>query len=210
MRRIEENHQQQDAEIVHRFRGGEIQAFDELVRRYTAPVYNAAFRIVGNEEDAKDAAQSTFFRAWEKLPTFDDTRPFFSWLYKIALNEALQLVRKRKRNRESVSAPADVADEAVSPYGSCLGAETDTALHRALPELKPDLRLAIILRHFLDCSYEEMAEILDIPSKTVKSRLYEARRTLQALLAKAGFGAAQPGFPAVENASLLNEANKLS
>ena len=210
MRRIEENHQQQDAEIVRRFRGGEGRAFDELVKRYSSPVYNATFRIVGNEEDAKDATQSTFFRAWEKLPSFDESRPFFSWLYKIALNEALQLVRKRKRSRETASDSADVAAEAISPYGSCFGAETDMALNRALPELKPDLRVTIILRHFLDCSYEEMASILEIPSKTVKSRLYEARRTLQALLAKSGFGAVQPDVYPVERTSRLKEANKPS
>lgn len=158
---------------------GDTTAFDALVEKYRGPLYSAAYRITGSRDDALEATQSAFVKAYENLGRFQPRFKFFSWIYRIGINESLNLTRRRVRTAEI---PLDLPDTAVSPETAASQAETSRALRRALQRLSDDHRVAIVLRHLQGLSYLEIAETLDIPVKTVKSRLFEARRRLRRLL----------------------------
>lgn len=156
---------------------------EALVRQYEGPVFNAALRLTGDPDDAADVVQSTFTKVFDRLNSFDTSRRFFSWIYRIALNEATNALRSRR--------PAETLtdDRASTQPGPAALAETGQrarAVQSALARLGPDYRAAITLRYFVGCSYAEMADVLDIPQKTVKSRLFTARRQLQEILERDG------------------------
>jgi RNA polymerase sigma-70 factor (ECF subfamily) len=171
-----------DETLVERCREGDRSAFAVLVGRYHRPIYNAAYRVLGNAEDASDITQVVFMRVTERLDDFDSRYKFFSWIYRIAVNESLNMLRRGKREEQL----DDDADFAGSPHDdpeSRLGAvQVSAQLRAALLRLPTAARMVISLRHFSDCSYEEIGQILDIDEKTVKSRLYEARQRLRELL----------------------------
>jgi RNA polymerase sigma-70 factor (ECF subfamily) len=163
---------------------GDRHAFDKLVDRYEGPLYSAAYRITGSVDDAMDATQNAFVNAYEKLDTFDPSYRFFSWIYRIAVNQSLNLVGRRKHQTEleddsavATRGPAEVFDTV----------EIRGQLKRALLELEPHYRTAIVLKHLEGFSYREISELLDIPEKTVKSRLFTARQRLRAILTERGF-----------------------
>ncbi len=173
-----------DAMLVDACLRGDRNAFDTLVDRYEGPIFNAAFRITGSVEDAMDATQNAFVAAYEKLHTFDPTYRFFSWIYRIAINQSLNLVSGRKeqtRLDENTYAtdhgPAEVFDTS----------EARGHLKQALLELEPLYRTVIVLKHLEGLSYREIAEILEVPEKTVKSRLFTARQRLRVILTERGF-----------------------
>jgi RNA polymerase sigma-70 factor (ECF subfamily) len=168
-----------DVELVQRCRTGDRAAFDVLVLRYQSPVYNAALRMLGNREDAKDVAQNAFLKAFEHLEDFDPQYRFFSWLYRIALNEALTAMGRRKQHGAITGLEIDGAP---GPEATVAGGQTAVAINGALLQLVSEQRQVVILRHVLDLSYEEMAEVLQVPDKTVKSRLHSARQKLRELL----------------------------
>jgi RNA polymerase sigma-70 factor (ECF subfamily) len=173
-----------DTMLVQSCLRGDQSAFDELVDRYQRALYNAAYRITGSVDDAMDVTQSAFVAAYEKLHTFDPAHRFFSWIYRITCNTALKVVEKR-RPRTAIDADAyrtDVNPEVV--FGTT---EAGDFLERALRELSHDLRIVIVLKHILGYSYAEISEFLDVPEKTVKSRLFTARRRLRAVLLERGF-----------------------
>lgn len=173
-----------DSDLVSRYRAGDRGAFDEIVHRYHRPVFNAAFRILGEVEDARDVCQSVFLRAFEHLGSYRDELPFFSWLYRIAVNEALRCLQ-RNRSRRSLTVPGEELSEPGSedgPHRELLRGEWGEAIDQALRRLTPEHRVVIILRHFMDCSYQDMSAILEIPEKTVKSRLFEARQGLRRVI----------------------------
>ena len=163
---------------------GDRSAFDELVDRYQRTLFNIAFRITGSVDDAMDVTQSAFVAAYEKLHTFDPSRRFFSWIYRITCNRALKLVEKR---RPLAVLDADVHSTEANPETSFGTTEAGDFLERALQELGPDHRIAIVLKHILGYSYREISELLDLPEKTVKSRLFTARRRLRTVLLEIGF-----------------------
>lgn len=163
---------------------GDRSAFDELVDHYQRALFNAAYRITGSADDAMDVTQSAFVAAYEKLHTFDPTRRFFSWIYRITCNRALQLVEKR-RPLAAIDAEAHRTD--TDPEVLYHHTESGELLERALRELEPDHRLAIVLKHILGFSYREIGGLLGIPEKTVKSRLFSARRRLRTTLLETGF-----------------------
>jgi RNA polymerase sigma-70 factor (ECF subfamily) len=167
-----------DAAAVARCLGGETAAFEILVRRYQRGLFNVALRMLGNYEDARDTTQTAFIKAYEHLDSFDAAQRFFSWIYRILKNECLNVLRAR-RPFEPVS--LDLPSTG-SPLGSLESTERQEAVQAALLELTPDYREVIVLRHFTELSYEEIASTLGIPMKTVKSRLYTARQQLGALL----------------------------
>lgn len=158
---------------------GDPTAFPELVDRYQVQIFNAAYRITGNQADAQDVAQTVFLKVYERLEQFDPKYRFFSWIYKIAVNEALNVVAKRRPNGAS---ERDPADSSATPEREAHGREIGLAIHRALLELKPAHRVVIVLRHLRGLSYGEMSEVVEVPVKTVKSRLFEARRELRRIL----------------------------
>jgi RNA polymerase sigma-70 factor, ECF subfamily len=173
-----------DELLVERCREGDREAFAALVRRYQRPIFHAAYRVLGREEDAADVTQAVFLKMVEKLRDFDPRYRFFSWIYRIGINEALNVLRRNGRDQ-----PLDEEDEPEGPASAgpeWLAAEAETSRHiqRALMRMKPMDRAVITLRHFSDCSYEEIAQVLEIDVKTVKSRLFEARARMRGLLAE--------------------------
>jgi RNA polymerase sigma-70 factor (ECF subfamily) len=172
-----------DSMLVQATLDGDRAAFGGLVDRYEKKLYNAAYRITGSREDAMDATQAAFVKAYENLHTFDFAYRFFSWIYRIALNEALSLVRRRQPVTDLDS---HVPDSAAGPEQTASGKETGQLIQEALLRLQPDYRAVVILRHFEGLSYLEIGEVLGIPSKTVKSRLFSARRELRTALLDRG------------------------
>lgn len=175
--------QHDDLVLVRRCLNGDANAFAGLVKQHQRAVFNVAYRIVRDYEDASDVAQSAFVKAYEKLDTFNEQYKFFSWIYRIAVNEALNFVNKRK--------PEDELDErmvsnARGPEQLTEIGERNEQIQAALQDLPPDYRTVIVLRHFRELSYKEMAEVLLIPEKTVKSRLFTARRLLKDILIEHG------------------------
>ena len=171
-----------DEELVERCLGGDAGAFTILVKRYQRPVYNAAYRVLGREEDASDVTQTVFLKVAEHLRDYDSRHRFFSWIYRIAMNEALTLLRRAGRD-EPLDEDADYeGPEASRPDHRAAEAEAARHIQKVLMGMKPADRAVIALRHFSDCSYDEIAHILEIDVKTVKSRLFEARQRMRALL----------------------------
>ncbi len=170
-----------DQVLVERFRNGDREAFTTLMVRYQRPIYNAAFWIVRGADDARDIAQSVFLRVAERLDEFDGSHKFFSWIYRIAVNESLNLLR-RNGHEEPLDDEIDLPGGSDDPESQARDAERSRYIQRALLTMSPMDRTVIVLRHFSECSYQEIARILDVDEKTVKSRLFEARRRLRELL----------------------------
>lgn len=175
-----------DEALIARCRSGagpdRNKGFAALVSRYERPVFNLAFRMLGDREDARDVAQTAFLKALENLHRFDPKYRFFSWLYRIAMNEALDLIGRRGRQTELTDVHA--ADD--DPLGDATAADLGALVRGALGALTPEHRAVLVLRHYQDLSYEEIGAVLDLPDATVKSRLFEARERLRLRLAGAG------------------------
>jgi RNA polymerase sigma-70 factor (ECF subfamily) len=171
-----------DQALVERFRKGDREAFTELVVRYQRPIYNAAFWILRSADDARDIAQAVFLKVAEHLDEYDSQHRFFSWIYRIAVNESLNLLRRSGRE-EALGEEADFPEsESANPEARARAAERTRDIERAILSMSSADRTVIVLRHFSECSYQEIAQILEIDEKTVKSRLFEARNRLRNLL----------------------------
>lgn len=156
---------------------GDPQAFVALVERYEKPVYNVALRMLRNREDAQDVAQTAFLKAYRSLSSYDPQFRFYSWIYRIAINESLNVLRARRRE----AGPVDGQLAATDP-GPDQVLETDNEMRElldAVEGLKPDYRAVIVLKYFAGQSYQDMAVTLEIDEKTVKSRLFTARQLLK-------------------------------
>ena len=158
---------------------GDASAFEPLVNRYQRVLFTVALRLLGNADDARDATQNAFVRAYERLDSFDPSRRFFSWIYRIAVNESLNL-RRSRRDHEPLPVTLEANGRATDGIEA---RELSERVQAALMTLSPEHREVVVMRHFADLSYEEIAETLDIPAKTVKSRLFSARQRLAPLLA---------------------------
>jgi RNA polymerase sigma-70 factor (ECF subfamily) len=171
-----------DLALVERCRNGDWAAFTELVVRYQRPIYNAAFWILRRPEDANDITQVVFLRIAERLDEYDPRFKFFSWIYRIAVNESLNLLRRNGRE-EALDDEIDIpGPESADPERQASAAELARRIRSALIKMKASDRVVLMLRHFSECSYEEIGQILDLDQKTVKSRLFEARHRLRDLL----------------------------
>jgi len=171
-----------DEALVRRCREGDGAAFSQLVARYQGPIYNAAYRVLGNAEDAADIAQSVFLKILERLDDYDSRYKFFSWIYRIALNESINLLRRNGREEPLGDDDEAEGDAHADPEWQALEAELSARVQGALMKLKVDDRMVLVLRHFSECSYVEIGQVLDLDEKTVKSRLFEARQRLRGLL----------------------------
>jgi RNA polymerase sigma-70 factor (ECF subfamily) len=169
--------------LVRACLAGDASAYEVLVHRYSGPLYNAAYRITRSREDAVDAIQSAFVNAWQRLDSFDFSHRFFSWIYRIAVNESLDVLR-RTRREEPIGDDEELlpAGEMADPARQLDGAQLAKRVQAALDRMKGEDRVVLTLRHFSECSYREIADILGIEEKTVKSRLFEARQRLRVLL----------------------------
>ena len=176
-----------DALLIGRTLAGEPAAFGELVVRYQDRLYNALVRVLGSAEDARDVAQDAFVQAFLKLDTFRGTAAFYTWLYRIAFNLAMSHAR-RGRPTQSLDAAREAygvepIDGQPTPEAAFVGEEQVSLVHRALAELSDEYRQIIVLRELESCSYEQIAEILELPIGTVRSRLFRARLSLRERLA---------------------------
>ena len=165
---------------------GDPAAFEPLVARYERALFAVALRLVANYEDARDVTQNVFIRAYEHLGSFDPQRRFFSWIYRIAVNESLNL-RRMRRPQEALGAWIQVQGgqaEAVE------AGETAARVEQALARLSEEYREVVVLRYFGELSYEEISQAIGVPEKTVKSRLFSAKQRLSALLGQDGDGRA--------------------
>lgn len=176
--------------LIERSRNGDVAAFDRLVRRYERNVYNTAYRLSGSYDDASDIAQEAFVRAWNNLKNFRGDSAFSTWIYRIVTNTFLD-DRKRKKARphrslEEIVSPngegpmeLQIEDPAPLPQMQLENDEQREILQRAILTLPEAQRIMITLYHNDNKSYEEIAEIMELPMGTVKSRLNRARLALR-------------------------------
>jgi RNA polymerase sigma-70 factor (ECF subfamily) len=179
-----------DQDLIAGTLRGETGAFGQLVGRYQNRLFNSLTRMTGSVEDAEDIAQEAFVHAFQKLHTFRGGSRFYSWLFRIALNAAVTLHRKRDKATASVEAvreqvgfePADIRPNST-PQAPLEASERQALVQRALRELPEDFRQVLVLREMDEMSYEEISEIVDCPIGTVRSRIHRARQELRDRLA---------------------------
>lgn len=172
-----------ESALIERGGRGDRQALAELLDRYQKPVFNAALRIVGNPDDASDVTQAVFLKAFENLDRYDPAYRFFSWIYRIAVNESINY--RKSRQRIQPLGDREVPDHA-GPQSSAESGDLSRVVQAGLMELGDIYRVVVMLRHYADFSYREIGEILDIPEKTVKSRLFTARQQMRDILSARG------------------------
>ena len=174
-----------ESDVVSKAQRGSVEAFSKLVELYKRQAYFAALGLVRNHHDALDLSQEAFARAFRAMGRFDTRRPFYPWLYRIVRNLCLNHLKRRARQKE-------VSIEVIDPRGSeslpdhhadparvAERNEMRERLWRAMQDLSPDHREILVLRHFQEMSYAEIAEALGCPQGTVMSRLHAARRKLR-------------------------------
>jgi RNA polymerase sigma-70 factor (ECF subfamily) len=169
---------EQDRALVRRYLEGQGDAASGLVDRYQKRLFNVALRMLDNAQDAEDVTQTVFLNAFLKLRTYDPRYRFFSWIYRMTVNESLNVLKRRKRTVALEDGP-DIPAPGAAPDRAT---EVQDRVGKALMRLKPDDRAVVVLRHFVSFSYEEIADVLEIPVKTVKSRLFTARERLRLTL----------------------------
>ena len=180
-----------DAAIVSRARAGDTDAFRELVERHSRSLFRLAFRMTGNQQDAEDVVQESFLRAYRQLASFDDRASFGTWMYRIASNCSLDLVRARKRrNDRTVPADDDRAEDPMAqlpssdptPERIALSGEVRRRVADAMEELSPTERTAFVLRHFEGMRMEEVGRVLECQPGAAKHSVFRAVQKLRRAL----------------------------
>jgi RNA polymerase sigma-70 factor (ECF subfamily) len=171
--------EQDDLDLVRRTLEGDRLSFSKLIGKYNGPVYSVAYRMTRSHDDATDITQEVFLRSFEKLRTFDQSGKFFSWLYRIAINESLDVLEHRKKHEELDNS---VESSEPTPEELADSNHEEERLERALLKLSADYRSVVVLKHLQGLSYGEIGEILSISEKKVKSRLFSARQLLREVL----------------------------
>jgi RNA polymerase sigma-70 factor (ECF subfamily) len=177
-----------DARLVAQARGGDLEAFGQIVRRHEDRLYGTVLRLVGSAEDARDLVQETFVKAYERLGAFRGASSIYTWMFRIAVNASLS--HRRRRKHDGIGPPIGAEDEdgrpaawadpsAPDPAGPMMDAETEAAVQRALDGLDADHRAVVVLRDIQNYGYQEIADILGVPAGTVKSRVHRARMELR-------------------------------
>ena len=171
--------EQDDRQLIAASKGGDQDAFAQLVQRYQRRVFNLVYRMLQQYEEANETTQETFLAAWQGLPAFRGDARFATWLYRIAYNCSLKQLEQRKRDKA-----LQVALEAEQDNAKLTDTEMDVRDRQALvrehlSHLPAKYRIVLILRHLQDMTYEEMAEILTMPIGTIKTHLFRARNLLK-------------------------------
>ncbi len=167
--------QDSDEYIIKQCLGGDANAFRVIIERYQLPLYRTALGITGLQQEAEDITQNTFLKAWEKLDIYNPEYKFFSWIYRICVNESLNSTR----NLNKISSLEEEQTEDTTPHLELVKDEEHTLLKKAVDQLPEHYKTVIILRHFEELNYQEIADILQIKTDTVKSRLFTARNLLK-------------------------------
>lgn len=173
----------QELTLVERCQHGDRKAMELLLTDYEKPVFNAAYRMSGNRDDAADITQNAFMKAFENIGNFNPAHRFFSWIYRITINEAIDQLKRRERMQQL---DVELVDERAAPQNDVSKAQISDEIQTALLGLTDQFRTVIVLHYFCDCDYRQISAVLDIPEKTVKSRLYSARQQLKLRLARHG------------------------
>jgi RNA polymerase sigma-70 factor (ECF subfamily) len=183
-----------ETEVLSLAREGDVKAFSELVRRYEGKIFRLAQHITGNREDAEDVLQETFLKAYEHLDQFQGNSKFYTWIVRIAVNESLMKLRKRKSDRTvPLDEPVDTGEDTVvreiavwedNPEQKYSREELANILEEAVETLRPAFRTVFVLRDIEELSTEETAEALGISVPAVKSRLLRARLQLREKLTR--------------------------
>ncbi|MEO7274895.1 MAG: sigma-70 family RNA polymerase sigma factor [Vicinamibacterales bacterium] len=182
-----------DEELVARSRGGDLDSFNQLVVRWERPIYALAYRVIGREEEARDVAQETFLRAYRALGGFKGEAKFSSWLYRITLNLCRDWIRRERRTPVSQAPegidiielagetePSESIEDLVSRR------ELGRAVAKAMALLPEEQRTAIILKEYHGLTFQEIADMLECPLSTVKTRLYQGLTVLRKQLQERG------------------------
>jgi RNA polymerase sigma-70 factor, ECF subfamily len=169
----------EDADLIAKTRKGDVEGYNLLISRWEKRVFNYLLRLVGNREDAFDLSQDVFLKAYQNIRKLDDTSRFGPWLFRIAHNEAYSLFRK-KRPEVDISELPERAKAHAFPM------EMSLAVTAALERLTVDQKEAVLLKVYQGFKFEEIAEILEIPVSTIKSRVYTALEVLKVELAPVG------------------------
>lgn len=167
-------------------KAGDGRAFGLLVESYSRPVYNLTYRMLGNAEEAEDAAQETFLRAFSRLEQYDPNHKFSTWIFSIANHYCIDRLRKRKVTHVSIDdnpVLENLEGSDPAPEGAALTGEQRIEVQRLMGQLDPDYRTPLALRYWEELSYEEIAEVMGLTVAAVKSRLFRARQRMGELLA---------------------------
>jgi len=165
---------------------GSKRSFSRLVEAYQRPVYNLTYRMLGSPEEAEDAAQETFLRAYARLEQYDVNHKFSTWLFSIANHHCIDRLRKRRAKYVSIDdnpVLENLEHDSPQPEEDLLNQELAAELQALLGKLDPDYRTPLVLRYWEDCSYEEIAESMGLTVSAVKSRLFRARKQIADLYA---------------------------
>lgn len=184
--------EEKDSDLVQRTLCGDWSAYDQLVKRYQRQIYNFAYRMMGNAEDAQDISQETFLRAFQSLHSFRKDASFLTWLFKIASNLCIDLLRSRK-SKGTLSLDSELEEgrepaaeaRTSDPESVAMRNATQEVVQHAINALPARYRAVVILRHLQGMSVDEIAQTLDIPAGTVKTHLFRAREMLRERLATA-------------------------
>jgi RNA polymerase sigma-70 factor (ECF subfamily) len=175
-----------DASLIAAALGGETAAFGQLVSRYQDRLYNSLLRVLSSSEDAADIVQDAFLQAYRKLESFRGGSQFYTWLYRIAFNLAMSHMRRGRKEGSLDQMKLQIGSEPVDGQpavdAGLLQQERAESVHAALAELSDEHRQIVVLREIDGYSYEDIAEILELPVGTVRSRLFRARVEMRDLL----------------------------
>lgn len=166
---------------IREAQAGNKSAFSRLVEAYQRPVYNLTYRILGNPEEAEDAAQETFLRAYARLDQYDEGHKFSTWIFSIANHHCIDRLRKRRTKQVSIDdnpVLQNLQEETAQPEENILDQELAAELQGLLNQLESDYRTPLILRYWEDYSYEDIAAAMGLTVSAVKSRLFRARKQI--------------------------------
>lgn len=197
------NTENEELRWIEAARRGDRNAFSKLVQAYQIPVYNLAYRMLGNAQEAEDAAQEAFLRAYKRLGTYQPDRKFSNWILSIASHHCIDQLRRRRfvwLSVEDNPAVAWLASDDEQPDAAALRSERAEEVRSMLQHLAPEYRAPLILRYWHDLSYKEIAEVLELSEPAVKTRLHRARLQLAALLEEQSAEAAKKAKPAARPA----------
>jgi RNA polymerase sigma-70 factor (ECF subfamily) len=173
--------EKEDLLLVKECLEGNGRSYDVIVEKYYKVVFRLAVKFVKGYDDAEEITQMVFVKAYENLRNFNPKYKFFSWLYRITINESLNFEKRKKHNEELSE---EMRSDDSEPGSITESNELSSNIRNALMEIDIMYRIPVVLKHFMGYSYKELSSLLDIPEKTVKSRLFSGRQMLKDILIK--------------------------